>query len=137
MERKWGNDNGGSTAYKTAAIRDKDGSFGGGPNSYILINDGANDSIAADPDACEVKPTWNATVCKGDVGRLNIGGPGGGGGFGGGLGGGAGGPGGPAVGVPHPAGAPAVAAGPGPAGAPRPAAGTGAPGGGTSLQVSR
>ena len=48
MERKWGNDNGGSTAYKTAVIRDKDGSFGGGPNSYILINDGVNDSIAAD-----------------------------------------------------------------------------------------
>jgi hypothetical protein len=31
MERKWGNDNFGSTAYKTAVIRDKDGSFGGGP----------------------------------------------------------------------------------------------------------
>ena len=31
MERKWANDNGGSTAYKTAVIRDKDGSFGGGP----------------------------------------------------------------------------------------------------------
>ena len=48
MERKWGSDNGGSTAYKTAVIRDKDGSFGGGPNSYVLINDGVNDSIAAD-----------------------------------------------------------------------------------------
>ena len=78
MERKWGNDNGGSTAYKTAVIRDKDGSFGDGPNSYVLINDGVNDSIAADPGACEFKPTWNAVVCKGDVGRLDIGGPGGG-----------------------------------------------------------
>jgi cell migration-inducing and hyaluronan-binding protein len=85
MERKWGNDNGGSTAYKTAVIRDRDGSFGGGPNSYVLINDGVNDSIAADAGACEIKPTWNAAVCKGDVGRLNVGGPGGGGrGFGGG-----------------------------------------------------
>jgi cell migration-inducing and hyaluronan-binding protein len=85
MERKWGNDNGGSTAYKTAVIRDKDGSFGGGPDSYVLINDGVNDSIAADAGACEIKPTWNAAVCKGDVGRLNVGGPGGGGrGFGGG-----------------------------------------------------
>ncbi len=83
MERKWGNDNGGSTAYKTAVIRDKDGSFGGGPNSYVLINDGVNDSIAADAEACEIKPTWNAAVCKGDVGRLNVGGPGGPGGFGG------------------------------------------------------
>jgi cell migration-inducing and hyaluronan-binding protein len=79
MERKWGSDNGGSTAYKTAVIRDKDGSFGDGPNSYVLINDGVNDSIAADPGACEFKPTWNAAVCKGDVGRLDIGGPGGGG----------------------------------------------------------
>ena len=52
------------------------------PNSYVLINDGVNDSIAADAGACEIKPTWNAAVCKGDVGRLNIGGPGGGG-FGG------------------------------------------------------
>jgi len=73
MERKWGNDNGGSTAYKTAVIRDKDGSFGGGPNSYVLINDGVNDSIAADTAACEIKPAWNAAVCKGDVGRLNVG----------------------------------------------------------------
>ncbi|MBV9399213.1 MAG: hypothetical protein JO062_14615, partial [Bryobacterales bacterium] len=78
MERKWGNDNGGSTAYKTAVIRDKDGSFGGGPNSYVLINDGVNDSIAADAEACEIKPTWIAAVCRGDVGRLNVGGPGGG-----------------------------------------------------------
>ncbi len=86
MERKWGNDNGGSTAYKTAVIRDKDGSFGGGPNSYVLINDGINDSIAEDAGACEIKPTWNAAVCKGDVGRLNVGGAGGGRGFGGGGG---------------------------------------------------
>ena len=90
MERKWGNDNGGSTAYKTAVIRDKDGSFGGGPNSYVLINDGVNDSIAADAGDCEIKPTWNAAVCKGDVGRLNVGGAGGGRGFGGARGAGAG-----------------------------------------------
>ena len=56
-------------------IHDKDGSLGGGPNSYVLINDGVNDSIAADAEACEIKPTWNAAVCKGDVGRLTIGGP--------------------------------------------------------------
>src|ERR1700691_4460638 len=94
MERKWGDDNGGSTAYKTAVIRDKDGSFGGGPNSYVLINDGVNDSIAADAGACEIKPTWNAAVCKGDVGRLNVGGAGGGRGLGGGAAAGLGGPGG-------------------------------------------
>jgi cell migration-inducing and hyaluronan-binding protein len=76
MERKWGSDNGGSTAYRTAVFRDKDGSFGGGPNSYVLIHDGINDSIAVDTEACEIKPTWNAAVCKGDVGRMNIGGGG-------------------------------------------------------------
>jgi len=113
MERKWASDNGGSTAYKTAVIRDKDGSFGGGPNSYVLINDGVNDSIAADAGACEIKPTWNAAVCKGDVGRLNFGGGSGGFGGRGGLGGGRGaGP------------APAGASGPGAATA---RAGTGGP----------
>ena len=71
LERKWGNDNGSSAAWKVAAIHDKDGSVGGVPNAYILINDGAFDSIAADAQACEVKPSWNATVCKGDVGRMN------------------------------------------------------------------
>jgi hypothetical protein len=123
MERKWGSDNGGSTAYKTAVIRDKDGSFGGGPNSYVLINDGANDSIAVDAEACEIKPTWNAAVCKGDVGRLNVGG--GGGGFGGGRGAG------PARGgAAGPGAAPARggAAGPGAAG-PGAVAGRGGPGG--------
>src|SRR5207248_2057726 len=78
MERKWGNDNGGSTSYKTAAYKDKDGSLGAGPNSYVLIHDGVNDSIAVDTEACEIKPTWNAAVCKGDVGRLNVGGGAGG-----------------------------------------------------------
>src|SRR6202035_2588047 len=29
---------------------------------------------------CEEKPTWNAAVCKGDVGRMNIGAAAGGGG---------------------------------------------------------
>ncbi|HEY1753906.1 MAG TPA: hypothetical protein VGG72_00815, partial [Bryobacteraceae bacterium] len=131
MERKWANDNGASTAYKTAAIRDHDGSFGGGPESYVLINDGPNDSIAVDTGACELKPTWNAAVCKGDVGRMNVGGgaPGGGrGGAGGGRGGpgAAAGPGGPAA---RAGGAgPGAAAGPGYS-APGAAAGPGAAGG--------
>ncbi len=75
MERKWGNDNGNGQAWKTAVIRDKDGSLGDGPNAYVLINDGVNDSIATDTKACEIKPTWNAAVCKGDVGRLNFSAP--------------------------------------------------------------
>jgi cell migration-inducing and hyaluronan-binding protein len=130
MERKWGSDNGGSTSYRTAAYRDKDGSLGGGPNSYVLIHDGVNDSIAVDTEACEIKPTWNAAVCKGDVGRLNLGG--GGGGFGGGRGAapgrGAAGPGaaaapGARAGAPGPG-----AAGPAPGAGPGAVAGRGGPG---------
>ncbi|MBI3987950.1 MAG: hypothetical protein HY343_13585 [Lentisphaerae bacterium] len=77
MERKWGNDNLNGVAWKAAAFHDKDGSVGGIPNSYILIHDGVNDSIATDAQACEIKPAWNAAVCKGDVGRLSFGGGGG------------------------------------------------------------
>jgi cell migration-inducing and hyaluronan-binding protein len=73
MEKKWGNDNNaGSAAYKTAVFRDRDGSLGMGPNSFVVINDGVNDSIAVNKEACEIKPTWNAALCKGDVGRLSF-----------------------------------------------------------------
>ncbi len=116
---KWASDNFTSTSYKTAAYRDKDGSLGGGPNSYVLINDGVNDSIAVDTEACEIKPTWNAAVCKGDIGRLTFngpGGPGGPGGFGGARGAG-------------PGGAGAGAAGPGAAAGPAGGPGSGAFGG--------
>ena len=77
MERKWGNDNLNGVAWKAAAIHDKDGSVGGIPNSYILLNDGVYDSIATDATACEIKSDWNAAVCKGDIGRLTFGGAGG------------------------------------------------------------
>jgi hypothetical protein len=125
--RKWASDNGGSTSYKTAAYKDKDGSLGRGPNSFVIINDGVNDSIAVDAEACEIKPTWNAAVCKGDVGRLTFGG---GGGFGGARGAGPGrgaaaGPGAPA----GPGAVPANAGAPGPGAGPGAAAGRGAPGG--------
>ena len=139
---KWASDNGGSTSYKTAAYKDKDGSLGAGPNSYVLIHDGVNDSIAVDTEACEIKPTWNAAVCKGDVGRMNIGGDAGGGrggapgGAGGGARGAAAGPGGPGARGAAPL-APGAAAGPGGPGAargaapaPGAAAGPGGPGGG-------
>jgi cell migration-inducing and hyaluronan-binding protein len=109
MERKWGSDNGTSWGYRTAVIRDKDGSLGAGPNAYILIHDGVNDSVATDEQACEIKPTWNAAVCKGDVGRLNIGGGAGAGR--GGPGAGPGGPGGAPGGAPAARGGAAGAAG--------------------------
>ena len=73
MEYKWSNDDYGNGSYKTSVFHDKDGSVSGVPNSYILIND-ANDGIAID-EACEIKPTWNAAVCKGDVGRMTVGAP--------------------------------------------------------------
>jgi len=139
--RKWASDNGGSTSYKTAAYRDKDGSLGFGPNSYVLIHDGVNDSIAVDTEACEIKPTWNAAVCKGDIGRLSFGGAGGGRAAGPGRGG-PGAPAGPGAGAGRGApGAPAAApaagaaaglgqgAAAGPGAGPGRAAGPGAPGG--------
>src|SRR5579862_9675533 len=80
MESKWTNDDYGNGSYKTSVFHDVDGSVSGVPDSYILIND-ADDAIAID-DACEIKPTWNAAVCKGDVGRFAVGAPGDGGGGG-------------------------------------------------------
>jgi cell migration-inducing and hyaluronan-binding protein len=137
MDRKWANDNGNSQAYRNSVIRDKDGSLGAGPNAYILIHDGVNDSIATDATACEIKPSWNAAVCKGDVGRLAVsaGGAGGGRGAGpGGPGAAKGGPGGPGAAKGGPGGGkggPAVAGGPGAAkgGPGGPGAAKGGPGG--------
>src|SRR6202140_4757877 len=120
MEFKWSNDDYGNGSYQTSVFNDKDGSVSGVPNSYILIND-ANDGIAID-EACEIKPTWNAAVCKGDVGRMTVGGGGGGrGGRGAGAGPGGGRGGAPAVAGPGGRGGAAVAGGPG--------AGRGGPGG--------
>jgi len=103
---KWANDNGSSASYKTAAYRDKDGSLGFGPNAFVIIHDGVNDSVATDVEACQIKSDWNAAVCKGDVGRLSFAAPGGGFGRGPGAA--------PPAGAPRPAGA-------GPGGAPPPA----------------
>jgi cell migration-inducing and hyaluronan-binding protein len=118
MEHKWSNDDYGNGSYKTAVFHDVDGSVSGVPDSFVLIND-ENDGIAID-DTCEIKPTWNAAVCKGDYGRLAVGGPGGGGGFGGPPGAGA------ARGVAGPGPGPGVGAGSG--AGPGLAAGRGGPG---------
>jgi len=118
MQHKWSNDDYGNGSYKTAVFHDVDGSVSGVPDSYILIND-ENDGIAID-DACEIKPTWNAAVCKGDVGRLAVGGPDGGGGIPGFAGFG---------GAPGAGPARTAPAGPGAATGPGLAAGRGGPGG--------
>jgi hypothetical protein len=64
------NDTRGGVAYRTAVIHDLDGSVGGVPDSYILIHDGENDSVATDEASCVIQPTWRASVCPGDIGRL-------------------------------------------------------------------
>ncbi len=114
VTNKWSNDDYGNTVYKTSVFNDKDGTITGIPDSYIVNVTG----IDADK-SCEARPTWNAVVCKGDVGRMTVGGGGGAVGFGG-FGGGGGGP------AAGPAAAAArAAAGPGaapPPAAPRPAA---------------
>ncbi|MBO9669345.1 MAG: G8 domain-containing protein [Sphingobium sp.] len=71
IEPRFDNDNRGGSAYRTLAIHDLDGSTTGIPNSYVLLNDGENDSVATD-NSCKIQPTWNASVCTGDVGRLYL-----------------------------------------------------------------
>jgi cell migration-inducing and hyaluronan-binding protein len=84
MEYKWSNDDYGNGSYKTAVFHDVDGSVSGVPDSYVLNND-ADDGVAID-EGCELKPTWNAAVCKGDYGRLAVRSPAEGGGPGAGTG---------------------------------------------------
>jgi hypothetical protein len=74
LEHKWSNDDYGNGTYKTAVFHDVDGSVSGVPDSYILNND-ENDAAAID-DTCEIKPSWNAAVCKGDYGRFTVAAPG-------------------------------------------------------------
>ncbi|HEX5132363.1 MAG TPA: G8 domain-containing protein [Candidatus Krumholzibacteria bacterium] len=122
IDNRWSNDDYGNTVYKTSVFNDKDGTITGVPNSYIVNITG----IDID-EACEVKPTWNAAVCKGDIGRMSVGGGGGAvgfGGFGGARGGGA-----PRAGGPGAAG-PGAAAGRGRGPAAAPVAFAIAPGGG-------
>ncbi|MDR2214816.1 MAG: hypothetical protein LBE59_03125, partial [Nevskiaceae bacterium] len=70
---KWSNDDYGNGAYRTAIIQDKDGTLTGVAGSFILNTDPEN-SLGID-EACQIKPTWNAAVCKGDYGRMTIGAP--------------------------------------------------------------
>jgi cell migration-inducing and hyaluronan-binding protein len=100
MEKKWSNDDYGNAAWKTAVFHDRDGSVTGVANSYVVIKGG----IPSD-EACEERPTWNAVVCTGDVGRITIGAAAAGGGRGGAGRGGAG----AAKGGPAPAGGSPVA----------------------------
>src|SRR6185312_13582302 len=64
IDSRFDSDNRGGSAYRTSAIHDLDGSTTGIPDSYVLLHDGENDSVATD-DTCEIHPTWNASVCTG------------------------------------------------------------------------
>src|SRR6187399_1367227 len=68
IDNRWSNDDYGNTVYKTSVFKDKDGTITGTPNSTIINITG----IDAD-DACEARPTWNAVVCKGHIGRMTVG----------------------------------------------------------------
>ncbi|MBV9552756.1 MAG: hypothetical protein JO032_08195, partial [Alphaproteobacteria bacterium] len=68
VERRWASDFGSRSAYRSATIHDKDGSLSGVPNSYVVIDNGISDDEAS----CQVKASWGAAVCRGDMGRFNI-----------------------------------------------------------------
>jgi cell migration-inducing and hyaluronan-binding protein len=70
-DRRFDNDNRGGNQYRTLSFRDLDGSVTGIPDSHVMLHDGENDSVVTD-DTCKIEPTWNASVCTGDVGRLNL-----------------------------------------------------------------
>jgi hypothetical protein len=69
---RWSNDDYGNISYKNAVFSDKDGTITGVPDSYIINTIAGVDLI----ENCEVRPTWNAAVCTGDIGRMTIGGGG-------------------------------------------------------------
>jgi cell migration-inducing and hyaluronan-binding protein len=71
IDPRFDNDNRGGVAYRTLSIHDLDGSVTGIPDSHIMLNDGDNDSVVTD-DSCAIHPSWNASVCTGDVGRLSL-----------------------------------------------------------------
>ena len=71
IDNRWSNDDYGNIVYKHSVFHDADGTITGIPDSYII-----NDTGYDPDDACEARPTWNAYVCTGDVGRMNVGGGG-------------------------------------------------------------
>src|SRR5690606_18323558 len=70
-DTRFDNDNRGGNAYRTLSFRDLDGSVTKIGRAHVLLHDGENDSVASD-DSCRIEPTWNASVCTGDIGRLNL-----------------------------------------------------------------
>ncbi len=71
FDPRFDNDNRGGDAYRTLSFRDLDGSVTGIPNSQVLLHDGEHDSVVTD-ESCVIHSDWNASVCVGDIGRLNL-----------------------------------------------------------------
>ncbi|AKH44329.1 cell migration-inducing and hyaluronan-binding protein [Altererythrobacter atlanticus] len=71
FDARFDNDNRGGDAYRTLSFHDLDGSVTGIPDSQVILHDGENDSVATD-ESCVIRPSWNASVCTGDIGRLNL-----------------------------------------------------------------
>ena len=70
IERRWqfSGEFGSFSGWNGAVIHDIDGSATGIPDAYVVMDNG----IAFDEKRCEMKPTWGAAVCKGDMGRMGI-----------------------------------------------------------------
>jgi cell migration-inducing and hyaluronan-binding protein len=71
MDNRWSNDDWGNVSYQSSVFNDRDGSITGIPDSYIIISGGIDGM-----DDCEARPSWNAVVCTGDIGRMDLGGGG-------------------------------------------------------------
>ena len=71
IDWRFDNDNRGGNSWRTLSILDLDGTTSGVPMSHINLHDGENNSVVTD-DTCVIKPDWNASVCRGDVGRLSF-----------------------------------------------------------------
>jgi cell migration-inducing and hyaluronan-binding protein len=72
IDNRWSNDDYGNTVYKAALFTDKDGTITGVPGSFIINTISGVDLV----DNCEIRATWNAAVCTGDIGRMDLGGGG-------------------------------------------------------------
>ncbi len=68
VEPRWAFETGAEIGYTGAVFVDKDGSIGGKPGSYIVIDNG----IASDGKACKIEKSWGAAICTGDFGRLSL-----------------------------------------------------------------
>ncbi len=89
ISRRWRATPSGPTTMETARPRrprrsaTRTARSAAGPNAYVLINDGVNDSIATDAQACEIKPDLERCGVQGRCRAPECWRPGGGGGFGG------------------------------------------------------